>query len=88
MMPELGMDMFDTDMAAVPGMPNNGLEAEEVQPPPEEMMIEPVQATDAEPLYDEHAAAAQAVPDQGTHMAASGNCPHMLCMACHHLRSS
>lgn len=67
MMPELGMDMFDADMAAVPGMPDKEPE-EEVLPPPEETMVEPVQATDAGPLYDVHAAAAQAVPDQGVHM--------------------
>ena len=68
MMPELGMDMFETDMAAVPGMPNNGPE-EEVLPAPEEMMVEPIQAADAEPLQDEHTAAAPAMPfDQGTSM--------------------
>lgn len=67
MMPELGMDMFDTDMPAVPGLPNNGPE-EEVQAPPEETMMEPVQATDAEPLQEEHATAAEAMPDQGIHV--------------------
>ena len=65
MMPELGMDMFDADMAAAPGMPNSA-PAEEVLPPPEEMMVEPVQAAEAEPLHDEHIAAAPAMPsDQG-----------------------
>ena len=68
MMPELGMDMFETDMPAVPGMPNKEPE-EEIQPPPEEMMVEPVQATDAEPLQEEHGAAAEAMPGQGVHMA-------------------
>ncbi|KAL3148282.1 hypothetical protein ABBQ38_013748 [Trebouxia sp. C0009 RCD-2024] len=63
MMPELGMDMFDTDMPAVPGMPDNEPE-EEVRPPPQEMMEEPVQATDAEPLQEDHAVAAEAMPDQ------------------------
>lgn len=67
MMPELGMDMFDTDMPAVPGMPDNEPE-EEVRPPPQEMMEEPVQATDAEPLQEDHAVAAEAMPDQGNHI--------------------
>ena len=70
MMPELGMDMFDTDMAAAPGMPNNA--PEEGLPAPEEMMVEPVQTAGAEPLHDP--AAAPAMPsDQG------------LCMYCHWL---
>lgn len=52
MMPELGMDIFDTDIAAAPGMPNNAPE-EEVLPPPEGMIVEPVQAAEAETLHDE-----------------------------------
>lgn len=68
MMPELGMDMFETDMATVPWMPNNGSE-EEVLPLPEETMMEPMQATEAEPLHDEHTVAAPAMPsDQGIPM--------------------
>ena len=61
MMPELGMDMFDTDMAAAPGMPNNAPE-EEMLLPPEEMIVEPVQAAEAEPLCDEQTATAPAMP--------------------------
>lgn len=41
--------MFETDMAAVHGMPNNGPE-KEVLPLPEETMLEPIQATDAQPV--------------------------------------
>lgn len=66
MMPELGMDMFD--MATAPEMPNSAPE-EEVLPALEEMMVEPVQAAEAEPLRDEHTAAAPAMPsDQGLRM--------------------
>lgn len=68
MMPELGMDMFDTDMAAALGMPNNAPE-EEMLLPPEELIVEPVQLAEAEPLCDEHTAAAPAMPsNQGLYV--------------------
>ena len=67
MMPELGMDMFDADMAAIPGMADCA-PGEEVLPPPEEMLLDPVQAaTDAEPLPEDQQdnAPVQAVADAG-----------------------
>ena len=40
MMPELGMDMFDADMAAVPELPCDAPQEEQVVPPPDDMLME------------------------------------------------
>lgn len=71
MMPELGMDMFDADMGAVPGMTDHVPEEERL-PTPEEMVMDPMQAaTGAEPLPDDQQdnAAVQAVVDEGVYIA-------------------
>ena len=73
MMPELGMDMLDADLAALDVMPANA-PAEEELPPPEKSFAEPINTMmDAEPMLDAtHGTAAQlqAMPDEGVQFAA------------------
>ena len=66
MMPELGMDMFDADMAAAPGLPANQYEEEQLPPPDQvEMMDANLAAPDIEPMHNAQDIAAHAAVDSG-----------------------
>lgn len=63
MMPELGMDMFDTHMPPAPEIPD--LEGFQRVQPEADVMVEPLQETDAHVMPADQPAAEDLMPDQG-----------------------
>lgn len=63
MMPELGMDIFDTHMATLPQPPT--LEGHEELQPEADVMMEPPQDFDAPPIFAEQHTAEGVVIEQG-----------------------